>query len=390
MRRLLFIVGTRPEAIKMAPVIREACRRRSTRPIDVRVCATAQHRELLDRALDTFEITADHDLDVMLDQQNPQNVLAGIATRLTPILLANRPDWVVVQGDTTTTMASAVTAFYSGMPVAHVEAGLRTGDLGHPFPEEGNRRLVTAIARLHFAPTNVARANLLREGVDPARVLVVGNPVIDALSWALDQPCDLAALGLQALVDDPARRLLLVTAHRRESFGPPLESIADALNRISAIYGRNILIVFPVHPNPDVRTIVESRLGSRDNILLLPPMDYIPLAHLLRRAHLVLTDSGGLQEEAPALGKPVLVLRKMTERPEVVELGAARVVGTDQALIISETCGLLDDAAAYSRMARPVRPFGDGHAAERIVGALIGENMAAFEPDNSPEITDAV
>jgi UDP-N-acetylglucosamine 2-epimerase (non-hydrolysing) len=380
---LLFVIGTRPEAIKMAPVIREAYRRRATQAIDVRVCATAQHREMLDGMLATFEIAVDHDLDVMMDLQAPQEVMAAIAARLAPILRTERPDWVVVQGDTTTTFTAAISAFYAGIPVAHVEAGLRTGDMSRPFPEEGNRRLVSAVARLHFAPTEAARANLLREGVAPGQVLVVGNPVIDALLWALEQPCDLASLGLDKIPNELERRLILVTAHRRESFGPPLESVTDALAQIAAVYGQDVLIVFPVHPNPEVRATVHSRLAEKTNILLLPPVDYVPLAHLLRRADLVLTDSGGLQEEAPALGKPVLVLRDRTERPEVVALGAARIVGTERSRIVDETRRLLDDSVAYARMARPVRPFGDGRAASRIVAALLGEDVDTLEPDVS-------
>jgi UDP-N-acetylglucosamine 2-epimerase (non-hydrolysing) len=237
---------------------------------------------------------------------------------------------------------------------------------------------LSAVARLHFAPTEAARANLLREGVDPGQVLVVGNPVIDALLWALDQPYDLSVLGLEKFFSEPEQRLILVTAHRRESFGPPLESITDALAQIASIYGQDVLIVFPVHPNPQVHAIVHSRLAAKENILLLPPVDYVPLAHLLRRSDLVLTDSGGLQEEAPALGKPVLVLRALTERPEVVDLGLARIVGTNQVHIVDEVRRLLDDSAAY------------GRAAGRIVAALLGENIDSFEPGNSPDSAPSV
>ena len=367
--RVLCIVGTRPEAIKLAPVIRELWKRGG---LTARVCATAQHRAMLDEVLGLFGIVPDHDLDVMADDQTPSQVAAAILERLEPVLRAEQPDWVVVQGDTTTVAAATLAAYYAGRRVAHVEAGLRTYDKWRPFPEEGNRRVAGVLADLHLAPTELARGHLLREGVPAERVQVTGNPVIDALQWVAALPG--AALPERiGAADREGRRLILVTAHRRENFGAPFESICAALRELATRYAGSVDLVYPVHPNPAVREPATRLLGGVPNICLMPPLDYLHLVHLLKRAHLVLTDSGGLQEEAPGLGKPVLVLRDVTERPEGLEAGTAVLVGTDRVRIVTETARLLEDDAAYERMARAVNPYGDGHAAERIVDALLAD-----------------
>jgi UDP-N-acetylglucosamine 2-epimerase (non-hydrolysing) len=375
MTRVLCVLGTRPEAIKLAPVIRALRERAGTSPgattkpeVSVKVCVTAQHREMLDQVLRLFEIVPDHDLDVMAEDQTPARVAAAILERLPPILRDTTPDWLVVQGDTTTVAAAALAAYYARIPVAHVEAGLRTHDKWQPFPEELNRRIAGAIADLHLAPTERARQNLRHEGVPEERIVVTGNPVIDALHWVVRQP---APAGTPALDDAGSARLILVTAHRRENFGAPLESICLALRDLADRYAGAVRIVYPVHPNPAVRSTAARVLGDAPHVTLLPPLDYLSLVHVMKRAHLVLTDSGGLQEEAPALGKPVLVLREITERPEAVEAGTVKVVGTARDCIVAATVRLLEDGAEYQRMARAVNPYGDGHAAGRIVTALL-------------------
>jgi UDP-N-acetylglucosamine 2-epimerase (non-hydrolysing) len=364
--KVLCVFGTRPEAIKMAPVIREL--RKHPDRVAVRVCVTGQHREMLDQVLALFDIAPDHDLEIMRPDQSLTELTASALTRLDPVVASERPDWVVVQGDTTTAMAAALVAFYHGVRVAHVEAGLRSWNRLHPFPEEVNRRIADGLADLHFAPTDVARQNLLREGLDGSTVVVTGNTVIDALHWvaALPAPAD-----LEALVPPNGTRLLLVTAHRRESFGPGMEAICHALRDLATRYGDGVRILYPVHLNPRVREPVQRLLGGVTNVALLPPLDYLRLVHLMKRAYLVLTDSGGIQEEAPGLGKPVLVLREVTERPEAVAAGTARVVGTSRERVVDEAARLLDDPAEYRRMARAVNPFGDGHAAARIVAAML-------------------
>ncbi len=374
MKRQIFVVmGTRPEAIKLAPIV-HALRARSDR-FAVFVCATAQHREMLDSVLDIFQIAVDADLNVMQDNQSPSQVAAAIFAALEPLLLDVRPDWVVVQGDTTTVAIAALAAYYCGFRVAHVEAGLRTHDKWQPFPEEINRRVTGAIADLHFAPTPQARENLLRENIPPERILVTGNPVIDALHMVLRYPEPDHPVFRQI---DPARRLILVTAHRRENFGEPLERICRALYTVATRFAGDVQIVYPVHMNPNVWQPVHARLGSVPNIVLVPPVDYCTLAHLMRRAYLIVTDSGGIQEEAPSLGKPVIVLREVTERPEAVRAGTVRLVGTDDIRIVAEITRLLTDAGAYATMAHAVNPYGDGHAAERIVRALAGEPVEPF------------
>lgn len=375
--KVLVVMGTRPEGIKLAPVIHELQRRPG---VACMVCVTAQHREMLDQVLDLFGITPDYDLGIMTEGQTPARVAAAVLRDLEPILEAERPDWVLVQGDTTTVAAAALAAYYARARVGHVEAGLRTGDRWRPFPEEINRRVAGVIADLHFAPTATARANLLREGVPPEAVIVTGNPVIDALRWVVAQPLPAAARELLRRAGAwEGRRLVLVTAHRRESFGPGIVAICQALRRLAERFA-DLTIVYPVHPNPNVRRPVYQLLAGVPNIVLTEPLDYATLVHVMAQASIVLTDSGGIQEEAPSLGKPVLVLREVTERPEAVEAGVARLVGTDPDRIVSEAVRLLTDPSEYERMARAVNPYGDGRAARRIVSALLGEPVAPFEP----------
>lgn len=386
---VLAVFGTRPEAIKLAPIIR-ALQERSTLHVQrstsdvprvtVRVCVTAQHRQMLDQVLHLFGIVPDYDLNVMEDNQSPTQVAAAVLARLEPILDRERPDWVLVQGDTATVAAASLAAFYARVKLGHVEAGLRTGDKWQPFPEEINRRVAGVIADLHFAPTDRARQNLLREGVADGCIVVTGNPVIDALHWVAAQPFDLDTLNVPMLAR-PNLQLILVTAHRRENFGPPLESVCLALRDLAARGEGRVQIVYPVHLNPNVQEPVHRLLGGVPNVTLLPPLDYLPLVHLMKRAYLVLTDSGGIQEEAPGLGQPVLVLREVTERPEAVDAGTVRLVGTDRARIVAEATRLLEDGAAYAAMARAVNPYGDGHAAARIVAALLGEPVVAYGAD---------
>jgi len=373
--RVLSIFGTRPEAVKMAPVVYKLSK---TAGVEARVCVTAQHREMLDQVTGLFGIMPDVDLDLMRPNQTLAELTAAIFTYLDPVLLDLHPDWVLVQGDTTTVMAAALLAYYHHIRVGHVEAGLRTGDKWQPFPEEINRRVAGAVADLHFAPTDWARENLIHENVPPERIVVTGNPVIDALRYVAALPPTsqvdalLRQLGIRSSAkEDNPFRLILVTAHRRENFGKPLEDICAALRYLAERYQDNVRIVYPVHLNPNVQEPVQRILGNIPNIVLLPPLDYLPWVHLIKHATLMLTDSGGLQEEAPGLGVPVLVLRRVTERPEGVQAGTVRLVGTDPQRIIAESCRLLDDPQAYRRMAQAVNPYGDGHAAERIVNAIL-------------------
>jgi UDP-N-acetylglucosamine 2-epimerase (non-hydrolysing) len=375
--RVLSVFGTRPEAVKMAPVVHALER---TPGIESLVCVTAQHREMLDQVLELFEIIPDADLDLMQPNQSLAEITAAIFTHLDPVFKEMRPDWVLVQGDTTTVMAASLLAYYNHLRVGHVEAGLRTQNKWQPFPEEINRRVAGVVADLHFAPTDWSRQNLLREGIPDENILVTGNPVIDALKFVVRKPITPAVqeildrLGMPFEPEEgPSRRFILVTAHRRENFGQPLVDICTALRKLVDIYGDSIRIVYPVHLNPNVQEPVYRLLGDVPNITLLPPLDYLPLVHVLKRSYLVLTDSGGIQEEAPGLGKPVLVMRSVTERPEGVEAGTVRVVGTDIGKIVTETCRLLDEPQEYQKMARAVNPYGDGRASERIVQALLAQ-----------------
>ncbi len=366
--KVLMVFGTRPEAIKLAPVFHELQQRSESADIRTTVCVAAQHRQMLDQALHLFGIQPDYDLDVMKHDQSPSQVAAAVLNQLEPILRQERPEWVLVQGDTVTTAVAALTAYFTRMNVGHIEAGLRTGDKFQPFPEEINRRITGLLADLHFTPTDWSQGNLLREGVSPEQVVVTGNTVIDALFMTAKMRYEVDSGPLADLPWD--KRLILVTAHRRENFGLALESICDALREIAA-RGNDVHIVYPVHLNPNVHGPVYDQLKSVPDITLLPPLDYLPLVHLMKRCTLVLTDSGGIQEEAPSLGKPVLVLREKTERPEGVRAGTVKLVGTDRDQIVLETLRLLDDSEAYGRMAKAVNPYGDGRAAQRIVTALL-------------------
>jgi UDP-N-acetylglucosamine 2-epimerase (non-hydrolysing) len=395
MLKVLIVFGTRPEAIKLAPVIRELRRRSVEVDLQAAVCVTAQHRQMLDQVLRLFEIIPDYDLDVMKDNQSPTQVASAILAGLDPILHKEQPEWVLIQGDTTTVTAAALAAFYAHLKVGHVEAGLRTYDKWQPFPEEINRRVASVIADLHFAPTGRARRNLLREGVPYNQVLVTGNPVIDAIHWIAGQPPTPQARALlerclpSAEMQGRKKRLVLVTAHRRENFGAPLENICLALRDLAALYRRRVCIVYPVHLNPNVWNPVHQLLGSVPNIILVPPLDYLPLVYLMKHSYLVLTDSGGIQEEAPGLGIPVLVLREVTERPEAVDAGTVRLVGTNRSRIVAEAVQLLEGAEEYARMARATNPYGDGHSAERIVGALVGEAIESFESTATLPVPDS-
>jgi len=380
MLHILTIFGTRPEAIKLAPVVREL--QRYPDRVAARVCVTAQHREMLDQVLHLFGIVPDVDLDLMQPDQTPSWVAALVLERLDALLQQERPDWVLVQGDTTTVMAASIAAYHRRVRVGHVEAGLRTHDKWQPFPEEMNRLVADHLSDLHFAPTERARQNLLAEGISDATIHVTGNPVIDALldvaarPWKPPPSSPLHGLcpptfNLQPSTFNPQPRTLLVTAHRRESFGRPLRDVCSALRTLAR--RGDVHVVYPVHRNPNVWDVVHAELGNEPGVTLLPPVDYRELVYLLQNCTLVLTDSGGIQEEAPALGKPVLVLREVTERPEGVEAGTACVVGTDPERIIAETTRLLDDPSAYAAMAQAANPYGDGHAAERIVAVLLPE-----------------
>ena len=366
--KVLAVFGTRPEAIKTAPVIRRLA---ESGAFDMHVCVTAQHREMLDQVLGLFQIVPDHDLDLMKAGQNLYDITSGVLTGLAALFREFRPDLVLVHGDTTTTLAASLAAYYEQIPVGHIEAGLRTGNIYSPWPEEINRKVAGVVARLHFAPTERARANLLAENVPDEAIVVTGNTVIDALQDVVAMIENDRSLRNE-LADrfrlDPSRRLILVTGHRRESFGGGFERICDALARLAT--RSDVEIIYPVHLNPNVKEPVEARLGGRANIKLIPPQDYLPFVYLMTRAAIVLTDSGGVQEEAPSLGKPVLVMRETTERPEAVDAGTVRLVGTDPDRIVTETERLLDDAGAYGLMSRAHNPYGDGHAAQRIVDAI--------------------
>ena len=374
--RILSVFGTRPEAIKMAPVVKAL---EATPGIDSAVCVTAQHRGMLDQVLKLFSIIPAFDLDIMRADQDLTHITSAVLTGLGDVLDQYRPDRILVHGDTTTTFAASLAAFYRKIPVAHVEAGLRTGDIFAPWPEEMNRRLCDTIADIYFAPTESAAANLKREGHDPANIVITGNTVIDALLDVTRRLKDDHAL--QDSLDgqfpflDPARRLILVTGHRRENFGRGFEDICHALADLSD--RQDIQIVYPVHLNPNVREPVNRILKDKPGIHLIEPLDYLPFVYLMDRSFLVITDSGGIQEEAPSLGKPVLVMRDVTERPEAVAAGTVKLVGTDRALIAQECTRLLDDPDAYALMSRAHNPYGDGKASGRIVDEVVKRGKSA-------------
>ncbi|WCT77132.1 non-hydrolyzing UDP-N-acetylglucosamine 2-epimerase [Novosphingobium humi] len=373
--KILVIFGTRPEAIKLFTVVAALKQDPRFEPI---VCVSAQHRAMLDQVLEIAGIVPDHDLDLMRPNQTLDGLTAALLTELGGVMDRVKPDRVIVQGDTATAMAGALAAYYRKLPVDHVEAGLRSGNIYHPWPEEVNRKIIGGIASLHFAPTTTSEAALLRENVSADRVHVTGNTVIDALHWVLGrieaQPS--LAGGLDELAERfKGKRIIGVTSHRRENFGHGMENIASAIRRIAE--RPDTAIIFPVHLNPNVRAVMNERLVGLDNVALIEPLDYPHFARLLSMAEIMLTDSGGVQEEAPALGKPVLVMRETTERPEGVVAGTARLVGTDSSRIVSEIFSLLDDKAAYEAMARAHNPFGDGQASRRIVDALAQEVWGA-------------
>jgi UDP-N-acetylglucosamine 2-epimerase (non-hydrolysing) len=372
--KILSVFGTRPEAIKMAPVV-QLLGERPDQFTGV-VCVTGQHRRMLDQVLTLFDITPDYDLNIMRPDQTLAEVTASALTQLDEVLQAEKPDWVLTQGDTTTAMVGALAAFYRRIRVGHVEAGLRTWDRFRPFPEEINRRVADAVSDLHFAPTETARENLLREGMDEAGIVVTGNTVIDALLEVASRDYDWENGELAGVPRD--KRLILVTAHRRESFGEPLRQICAALGEIAGSFS-DARVVYPVHPNPNVRGVVYDLLSGVENITLLEPLEYLSFVQLMKASSLVLTDSGGLQEEAPSLGKPVLVLREVTERLEGVAAGTVKVVGTTRRGIVEETGRLLEDKVEYERMSRAINPYGDGHASKRIVESLLARAAAGAD-----------
>lgn len=371
---VLVVLGTRPEAIKLAPVITELRRHRD---VTTHVCVTGQHREMVQPILELFDVRPDVDLALMTPDQRLSSLTAAALTRIEEVVVSMSPDWVVLQGDTTSAMSAALAAFYRRVPVAHVEAGLRTHDLARPFPEEGNRLIADALATVHFAPTELARRNLLREGADDSTIYVTGNTVVDALLTVGSLPENGFGGPLACL---PAnRRIILLTAHRRESFGKGLRDVCQAVREIVDAVP-DVECVYPVHLNPNVQESARAILAGHERISLIPPLDYVSLVHLIRRSTLILTDSGGLQEEAPTFGKPVLVLRDVTERPEAVQAGCARIVGTNRRLIVSAALELLTDRSAYDRMAKIANPFGDGHASKRIVRVLRNWSVAGGGP----------
>lgn len=356
----LVVIGTRPEAIKMAPVIYELAGRKE---IEARTLITGQHQELVEQALQLFDIQADYDIRIMKANQTPTDVLAAVLQGLQPILRDYQPDWVLVQGDTTTVLAAALASAYAGCRVAHVEAGLRTYDRANPFPEELNRVLTDHASDLHFAPTLPAKTALLKEGISEAKIHVTGNTVIDALRYMAAKPAP------ESVQLPEGKRLLLVTAHRRENHGQPLQNILQAIKQLAE--RPDLFIVYPVHPNPNVFESAHATLAGIPNVKLSPPLGYLEFVHWLKQASLILTDSGGIQEEAPTFGVPVLILRETTERPEAIDAGTAKLVGTDTNKIVAEATELLDNPVAYEVMSKAVNPFGDGTAATQIIQILV-------------------
>jgi len=381
-KRVMVVYGTRPEAIKLAPVIRAIHASPALTPI---VTLTGQHRAMVDQVNSMFDVHPHHNLDVIRPRQSLDGLTSRVLERLTPTLRQERPDAVVVQGDTTSAFAGALAAFYEHVPVVHVEAGLRTGDLYSPFPEEANRRLTSQIATLHLAPTAISEDNLLREGIQSQNILVTGNTGIDALLWTVGRRVPYGDPALEA-VDASEAPVLLVTTHRRESWGRRMHGVASAVARLARRHP-NLVVVLPVHPNPVVREALLPELRGQANVMMVEPMSYGAFARLLLRSKIVLTDSGGVQEEAPSLGKPVLVLRDTTERPEGVSAGTARLVGTDPDRVYAEVDRLLTDAQSYRAMANAVNPYGDGRAAERTAGAIehmfgLSAQPARFSSEN--------
>jgi UDP-N-acetylglucosamine 2-epimerase (non-hydrolysing) len=369
--KIMIVFGTRPEAIKMAPVIREL--NNNSDKYQICICVTAQHRQMLDQVLELFDIHPDYDLNIMKPGQDLFDITSNVLQGLKSVLQSEQPDIVLVHGDTTTTFAASLAAYYEKIPVGHVEAGLRTGNIYSPWPEEMNRRLTGSIAATHFAPTDSARKNLLAEGVPGERIHVTGNTVIDALLQVvkrIDQDQELKqSLASQFPFIDPSKKVILVTGHRRENFGQGFEDICHSLHELSQ--RPDVQIIYPVHLNPNVQEPARRILSNSPSIFLIEPLDYLPFVYLMSQSYLIITDSGGVQEEAPSLGKPVLVMRDTTERPEAVEAGTVKLVGTDKGVIVREAQLLLDDKDEYLRMSKAHNPYGDGKASERIVSTLL-------------------
>ncbi|OGS20594.1 MAG: UDP-N-acetylglucosamine 2-epimerase [Elusimicrobia bacterium RIFOXYA2_FULL_39_19] len=368
-KKILFVFGTRPEAIKMAPLVKEMQEQKAS--FDVKVCVTAQHRHMLDQVLDIFEIKADYDLNIMEKAQTLFHITSACLLGLEAVLKKEKPDLVLVHGDTTTSFAAALGAFYQKIPVGHVEAGLRSFDLDNPFPEEANRVLTDRICSLLFAPTPLSKNHLLKEGVSTKKISVTGNTVIDALFLALKKKHTVKNMPLLKFLNhkNSKCRIILVTAHRRENFGKPLENICTALRKTADNF-KDIHIIYPVHLNPNVQKTVNTILAGHERILLIEPLDYLDLINLMKLSNIIVTDSGGIQEEAPALGKPVLVLRKVTERPEGIKAGTVKLTGTDKNKIIRELSLLLKSKKHYNKMAKAKNPYGDGKASRRIISSI--------------------
>lgn len=363
--KITIVFGTRPEAIKMAPIVKE-CEKRKLNFITI---VTAQHREMLDQKLEVFGIKPDYDLDIMQANQDLFYVTSSVINEMKPILMKEQPDVILVQGDTTTTFATSLAAFYLKIPVGHVEAGLRTWNRYNPFPEEINRQLTTRLTDFHFTPTEWSRKNLLRESIPDSSIFVTGNTVIDALLMIVDQNYQFDDKLLNE-IDYKNKKVILLTSHRRESFGEPMRQTFSACRYIVET-NSDVELIYPVHPNPNVQKMAKDILGNVDRIHLIEPLDYRPFVQLMNKCYLILTDSGGIQEEAPSLGKPVLVLRETTERPEAIEVGTAKLVGTNKDIIIKETINLLSDKSAYLEMSTKANPYGDGKAAERIISIIL-------------------
>ncbi len=377
LKKVMVVIGTRPEAIKLAPVVLELERHRTH--FETQICVTGQHREMLDQMLRVFGLRPHYDLGVMRPGQNLADVTAACLTGLNQVLSSQRPDLVLVQGDTTTTLAASLAAYYHHIPIGHIEAGLRTGRKYDPFPEEVNRRVTTHLSDFHFAPTEVARANLLREGVRAENILVTGNTVVDALLLTQARLVEEPGLAVDRLGSTDGLRIVLVTAHRRESFGPPFRRICEAL-RALAERRPDVLVVYPVHLNPNVQAPVREILDGVPNVRLLAPLDYVSFVACMQRAYILLTDSGGIQEEGPSLGKPVLVMRETSERPEAIAAGTACLTGTDPDTIFGAVSSLIDNPDHYKQMTSRPNPYGDGHAAERIVQFLVSRVTTLGSP----------
>jgi UDP-N-acetylglucosamine 2-epimerase (non-hydrolysing) len=366
--KVITVCGTRPEVIKLAPVIKELFKRRDR--ISCKVCVTAQHRHMIDPLLKLFDIKPDYDLNIMKKNQTLGHITNSILKLTDEVIEKERPDYLLVQGDTTTAMAASLAAFYRKTKVGHVEAGLRTWNKAHPYPEEVNRKIIDSLSDLYFAHTEGAKRNLLKEGIKETDIEVTGNTVIDSLLDTVNKKCDLCtAIGKKMGLN--GRKIILVTAHRRESFGDPLRNICEAIKTIALKYQDHVDIVYPVHLNPNVKVPVMKILNGVENVHLLDPLEYLPFVHLMKHSHFILTDSGGIQEEAPSLGKPVLVMRKVTERPEAVKEGVVKIIGIEAKDIIRQSSRLMEDERIYKKMARGINPYGDGKAGNRIVSRLL-------------------